>query len=338
MRQLTLLLLLLGSAVTHAKELNIYNWSDYLPDRVIEQFTHETGITVNYIPYESNEEMFAEVSNKTDKYDIVVPSTYYVSRMQKEGLLQPIDKKKLSNFDNLDPRLLNQRHDPENTYSIPYLWGTTSIFIDTAQLKEKKPKAWADLWREEYKGKLMLTDDMREVFHIALRTLGYSGNSTDPREIEAAYNKLLTLKGSIGEYNSDDPRDAIVEGRASVGMIWNGEAHLAHQDRFTVNYIYPTEGAILWIDSLVIPKTAKNLDEAYQFIDYLMKPGIAALTSENIGYATPNSKALNYIDPWTRGSKTVYPDDDTLKKAELQIDVGAALPIYEKYWAMLRSE
>lgn len=337
-RLLLLVSLLLTSIVAKAQTLNIYNWSDYLPESVITQFKYATGIEINYITYESNEEMYDKIKAGGGEYDLVIPSTYYVSKMQKEGLLQLIDKGKLKNFNNLDPRLLNQQHDPNNEFSIPYLWGTTALFIDTSQLKTASPKSWSDLWRPEYKGKLILTDDMREVFHVALRVLGYSGNSTNPKEIEAAYNKLIALGPNVAEYNSEDPRDAIVEARAAAGMIWNGEAFQAHEDRFTVNYIYPAEGAILWMDSLVIPKGAKNVEAAYLFLDYLMRPGVAALVSENIGYATPNRKAYKYLSPWTRGSNIVYPNDAILKNAELQIDVGDALPIYEKYWQKLRGE
>jgi spermidine/putrescine transport system substrate-binding protein len=337
-RTILLSALLLSTSITQAETLNIYNWSDYLPERVTDLFTRESGITINYITYESNEEMYDHVKASNGKYDLVVPSTYYVSKMQKEGLLQPIDRARLKNFKNLDERLLNLRHDPTGEFSIPYLWGTTSLFIDSAQFTSRMPTAWADLWRPEFKGKLLLTDDMREVFHVGLRALGYSGNSTNPAEIEAAYKKLLALRPNIVEYNSDEPREAITEGRAVAGMMWNGEAHLAKQDRFTVNYIYPSEGAILWIDNLVIPKNAKNQTAAHKFIDFLLKPAMAAIVSESIGYATPNKQALKLIDPWVRGSNTVYPDDQTLAMTELQVDVGDALPIYQKYWAKLRGE
>lgn len=337
-RPLLVAALMLVSTFAHAETLNLYNWSDYLPQRIIDLFSRETGITVNYIPYESNEEMYENIKGGNGEYDLVVPSTYYVSKMQQEGLLQPIDKKKLQNYEYLDERLLNLAHDPRSEYSIPYLWGTTSLFIDTSQVKTRKLTSWADLWRPEFKGKLLLTDDMREVFHVGLRSLGYSGNSTNPAEIEAAYKQLLKLKPNIAEYNSEEPRDAISNGRAVAGMIWNGEAHLAKQERFTVRYIYPSEGAVLWIDSLVIPKSAKNKEAAHQFIDYLLRPAMAAIASESIGYATPNKRAMRLIDPWVKGSATVYPDDATIAKAELQIDVGDALPIYEKYWQKLRTE
>lgn len=337
-RPLLVAALMLVSTFAHAETLNLYNWSDYLPERIIDLFSRETGITVNYISYESNEEMYENIKGGNGEYDLVVPSTYYVSKMQQEGLLQPIDKKKLQNYEYLDERLLNLAHDPRSEYSIPYLWGTTSLFIDTSQVKTRKLTSWADLWRPEFKGKLLLTDDMREVFHVGLRSLGYSGNSTNPDEIEAAYKHLLKLKPNIAEYNSEEPRDAISNGRAVAGMIWNGEAHLAKQERFTVRYIYPSEGAVLWIDSLVIPKSAKNKEAAHKFIDYLLRPAMAAIASESIGYATPNKRAMRLIDPWVKGSATVYPDDATIARAELQIDVGDALPIYEKYWQKLRTE
>lgn len=330
--------LLLTSTITPAQTLNIYNWSDYLPQRVIDHFTRETGITVNYISYESNEEMYEKLKASNGEFDLIVPSTYYVSKLQSEGLLLPLDRAKLTNYENLDSRLLNLKYDPRGEYSVPYLWGTTSLFIDTAQLKTRKLTSWADLWRPEFKGKLLLTDDMREVFHVALRVLGYSGNSTNPVEIEAAYNKLRALQPNIAAYNSEEPREAITSGQAVAGMIWNGEAHLAKQDRFTVKYIYPSEGAILWIDNMAIPKNAKNPAAAHQFINHLLKPSMAAIASESIGYATPNQRAKKLIDPWVQGSKTVYPDDETLALAELQIDVGEALPVYEKFWAKLRGE
>ncbi len=331
-------LLMLVTPLAQAQTINIYNWSDYLPERIIELFTRDTGIKVNYISYESNEEMYEKVKASQGEFDLVVPSTYYVSKMASEGLLQTLDREQLPNYQYLDPRLLNLQHDPRGEYSIPYLWGTTSLFIDSSQIKTRKPDSWNDLWRPEFKGKLVLTDDMREVFHVALRSLGYSGNSTNPVEIEAAYKKLVKLKPNIVEYNSEEPREAINSRRVGAGMIWNGEAHLARQERFTVSYIYPKEGAVLWIDSLVIPKSAKNVDAAHKFINFLHKPAMAAIASESIGYATPNTRAMKLIDPWVRGSSAVYPNDETLAQAELQIDVGDALPIYEKYWAMLRGE
>lgn len=181
-------------SAAHADDNNtlyFYNWTEYVPPGLLEQFTKETGIKVIYSTYESNETMYAKLKTYKDgAYDLVVPSTYYVDKMRKEGMIQKIDKSKLSNFSNLDPDMLNKPFDPNNDYSIPYIWGATAIGVNGDAVDPKSVTSWADLWKPEYKGSLLLTDDAREVFQMALRKLGYSGNTTDPKEIEAAYNEL----------------------------------------------------------------------------------------------------------------------------------------------------
>ena len=166
-------------------EIYVYNWSEYIPDEVIKQFEKETGIKVRYTTYDSNEAMYAKIKI-TDgaDYDIVVPSTYYVQKMQKEGLIQAIDTTKLTNFSKLNPQLINQPYDPENKYSVPFMWGTTAIGVNAKYVNPATISSWADLWREEFKGKVMLQNDLREVFHAALHSLGYSGNTKNKDELE----------------------------------------------------------------------------------------------------------------------------------------------------------
>ncbi|MGE0081963.1 MAG: PotD/PotF family extracellular solute-binding protein [Thiohalomonadaceae bacterium] len=338
MRRFLLLLALLAAAPVHAADvLNVYNWSEYMPERVLTLFTGKTGIKVNYVTYESNEEMYEQVKANPGAYDLVIPSTYYVSKMRKEGLLRKLDKGALTNLGNLDSRLLNQAYDPNNEHSLPYLWGSTVLFVDTAYVKEPVTSV-KDLWRPEFRGKVLLPDDMREVFGLALSALGHSTSSTDPKEIEAAYRKLVELQPNVAEYNSDTPKDAIMELRATVGATWNGEVYQARQERHSVECVYPQEGAALWIDSVAIPVGAKNVKAAHQFIDFIMRPGVAAMIAEAYGYASPNRAALREVDLWVRGSNIVYPDDETLKRAQIHLDVGDALPLYEKYWAQLRGE
>ncbi len=308
-----------------------------MPERVLALFTSKTGIQVNYITYESNEEMYEQVKANPSAYDLVVPSTYYVSKMRKEGLLKNLDKAALENMGNLDPRLLNQNYDPQNQYSIPYLWGSTALFTDTALVKTPITSV-KDLWRPEFRGKVLLPDDMREVFGLALSALGYSTSTTDPDQIAAAYRKLVELQPNVAEYNSDSPKDAILGMRSPLGATWNGEIYQVRQERYTVECVYPKEGTALWIDSLVIPAGAKNVANAHRFIDFLMRPGIAAMIAEGYGYASPNRAALREMDPWLRGSAIVYPSDEVLKTAQIHVDVGEALSLYEKYWTQLREE
>ena len=186
--------------------------------RLLEQFTKETGIKVIYSTYESNETMYAKLKTYKDgAYDLVVPSTYYVDKMRKEGMIQKIDKSTLTNFHNLDPEMLNKPFDPNNDYSIPYIWGATAIGVNSDAIDPKTVTSWADLWKPEYKGSLLLTDDAREVFQMALRKLGYSGNTTDPKEIEAAYNELKKLMPNVAAFNSRTTRPTRIW---KVKSIW----------------------------------------------------------------------------------------------------------------------
>ena len=318
--------------------LNLYNWSEYMPQEVLDRFQEETGIQVVYTTYDSNEAMYARIKLLDDsgQYDLAVPSTYYVNKMRNEGLLTPIDHSKLSNYGQLDPELTNLNIDPDNAYSIPYLWGTTGLAYDASDVGEAPVTAWADLWKDDYSGRVMLTNDMREVFHIGLRVLGYSGNSTNPQEIEAAYNKLTELMPAVRTFNSDAPRMPYLEGETDIGMIWNGEAVMGKADMPSLEYVYPQEGVIVWLDSFVIPKNAKNVDAAHQFIDFVMRPEISALISEDIGYATPNLAAREQLDPAVANDRASYPTAVDLEQAEFQEDVGdEALQVYTKYWELL---
>ena len=318
--------------------LYFFNWSEYLPEQVLEQFTEETGIKVVYTTYDSNEAMYAKLKLlEGGGYDLAVPSTYYVNKMRREQLLLPIDKQQLGNYRNLDPQLLNRPFDPDNAYSIPYLWGSTGLGVDSAVVDPSRLQSWSDLWNPDFKGQVLLTNDVREVFGMALLALGYSGNSTDEVEIKAAYEKLTGLMPNVRVFNSDSPKLPFLAGEVSVGMLWNGEAFLARQENPEIRYIYPREGAMLWMDNLVIPKGARNAAAAHQLIDFLLRPEVARLISEEIGYATPNAAALELMDEEVRSDPTVYPAAADLEKAEFQLDIGEAIVVYEKYWEMLKA-
>lgn len=338
MRLLFLTLLLILTLDAKERVIHVYNWSEYLPEEILKAFTKETHIKVIYTTYESNEEMYDTLkSSKTPPYDVVVPSTYYISKMAREGMLETIDKEKLSNYYNLDYKLLSQPFDPDNNHSIPYLWGSTGITYN-ASLIDEVITSWAELWNPLYQNSELIHDDMREVFGVALKVLGYSANSTDPHEIEAAYHKLQELKPNIKLFSSESQSDIYLKEEVKLGMNFNGEGFLANQKSFDLQYVYPKEGALVWMDSLVIPKGAKHLDNAHVFIDYLLRPEVAKTISEEIGYATPNAEAIKLLDEETRDNYIVYPSKRNLNNSEMQVDVGEALPIYEKYWEALQGE
>ena len=320
-------------------ELFVYNWSEYIPDEVIKQFEAETGIKVHYTTYDSNEAMYSKIKlTGGADYDVAVPSTYYIEKMQKEGLIQAIDKSKLTNFNNLNPRLVNQPYDPENKYSVPFMWGTTAIGVNAKYIDPATITSWDDLWREEFKGKLMLQNDVREVFHTALRSLGYSGNTKNKAEIEEAYNKLVKLMPSVTLFNSDSPRTPFLNEEVYIGIMWSGEAYMASLENKDIKYIYPKDGAAVWVDSLVIPSKARNVENAYKFIDFIIRPEISAKISNYVGYASPLKQEVvgKYLDENAKNSRIIFPTDEDLQNSEFQLNIEEALPIYSQYWNKLK--
>ncbi|MCD8554870.1 spermidine/putrescine ABC transporter substrate-binding protein [Seleniivibrio sp.] len=333
-----ILLCLLASSAFAKEVVYVYNWSEYIPEQVLSNFEKETGIKVIYTTYDSNEVMYSKVKVLGGKgYDVIFPSTYYVNRMQKEGLLTPLNKKLLPNIKNMEPSLMNKPYDEGNKYSVPYLWGSTSLAINSDFVDEKKANTYRILWDSKYKGKVILTDDLREVFHIALRILGYSGNETDPEKIKKAYELLRKLRPNVRVYNSDSPKVPFINGEVTLGLTFNGEMYAAAQENPAIKYIYPKEGAIFWVDSMCIPKGSKNVANAHKFINYIMKPEVAKLISEEVGYPSPNKAGVALLDKSVRTNATIYPPLSIIKQGEFQLDVGDAIKVYEKYWNLLKS-
>ncbi|MCW7754873.1 extracellular solute-binding protein [Desulfobotulus sp. H1] len=330
-------LIFTGSAQAR-QTLYVYNWSEYMPNAVISLFEKETGIRVIYTTYDANETMYARIKLLDGKgYDLIFPSTYFVDKMRQEGLLMPLDKTRLPGMSNLDPSLLNKPYDPENRYSIPYLWGSTAIGVHAGMTDASGVSAFEDFWNPIYRGRVMLTNDMREVFGVALHVLGFSGNSTEESEIAAAYEKLRALMPSLRVFAAENQKQVLLSGEAVIGAIWNGEAYMAAEENPDIRYIYPKEGAVFWVDSMVIPKGAANPEAAHRFIDFVLRPEIARMITEEIGYATPNKAAKALLSPEVASNPTVYPDAELVETGEFQTDVGDAILIYQRYWERLKT-
>lgn len=326
-----------NSAIAAEKELYFYNWSEYIPSDVLDEFTKETGIKVIYSTYESNESMYAKLKMHPEGYDLVVPSTYYVQKMRDEGMLQKIDKSNLSHFSGIDPNNLNKPFDPNNEYSIPYIWGATGIGYNTESVKSDSINAWADLWDPKYKGQLLMMDDAREFFHIALKKLGFSANTTNPEEIKAAYEELKKIMPNVLLFNSDSPANPYIAGEVELGMLWNGSAYLARSEEAPVDIIWPKDGAIFWMDSLSIPAKSKNIDSAYKMINFLLRPENAAKIAVEIGYPTPIKAAYPLLPKDFINNQSVYPPQDVMENGEWQSSVGEANVLYEQYFQKLKA-
>lgn len=319
-------------------ELYFYNWSEYIPSSVLEDFTKETGIKVIYSTYESNETMYAKLKTQGKGYDLVVPSTYFVSKMRKEGMLQQIDKQQLSHFADLDPNYLNKSFDPDNSYSIPYIWGATGIGVNSDMLDTSDIKSWDDFWDPKWEGQLMMMDDSREFFHIALTRLGYSTNTTNPDEIKAAYEELKKLMPNVLVFNSDYPANPYLAGETSLGMLWNGSAYTARQEGANIDIIWPEKGAIFWMDSLAIPTGAANVEAAHKMINFLLRPENAAKVALEIGYPTPVKSAYPLLPKEFAEDESIFPPQHIMDSGFWQDEVGEASVLYEQYFQKLKVE
>jgi len=326
------------SALASDKVLNLYIWSEYIPDEVVADFSKKTGIKVNISTYDSNEAMYAKVKLVGKGYDIVVPSSDFVGLMRREGLLLPIDTKKIPHFSLVAPRFVNQSFDPNNGYSIPYMWGSTSIAVNTELLPKETVTKAVDLWKPELKGRLIMPNDLREVIGIGLKTLGYSINETNPEHLEKAYQQLQKLMPNIRVFDSDSPKQALLAGEVAAGLVYNGEAFIANSENPAITYIYPPEGFSLWLDSFCIPKGAEHLEAAYAFMDYVLTPKVSAAISEAMGYSSPNTRAIPLLPEAMKKNSIVNPSPEMIAQGEFLDHLDAdTLKLYEQYWVQLKT-
>ena len=320
------------------RTLNLYIWSEYIPDEVIAAFTKETGIKVNVSTYDSNEAMYAKVKLVGKGYDLVVPSSDYVGLMRRQGLLMPIETGKIPNFSLLLPQFKNQAFDPGNGFSIPYMWGSTAIAINTDLIPGESMRSLADLWNPALKGRLLLPNDPREVMAIGLKALGYSVNEKNPDRLHRAFEKLQALMPQVRVFDSDSPKQALLSGEVAAGVVWNGEAYIANGENNAISYVYPKEGYSLWLDSFCMPKGAEHVEAAYLFLDYILRPEVSAAISTAMGYSSPNGKAMEHLKPELKNNSIVYPDANEATRGEFLDSLDAAtLKLYEAYWVRLKT-
>jgi spermidine/putrescine transport system substrate-binding protein len=318
--------------------VNVYTWAEEIPNSVIQKFEKETGIKVNYSTFDTNEVMYAKLhASRNPTYDLIEPSSYFVDRMRHENLLVKLDRSKLTNIKNLDPFFLNQAYDPHSEYSVPFIWGITGIFFNKGYFGEHSLVKWSDLFDKKYANQLMFLDDAREVFSMALRLLSYSINDTDPKHIHEAYLKLKELMPNIRLFNSDAVASILIDEDAAIGMSWNGDLFKAHRENEHLAFVYPTDGFEIWVDNFAILKNSPHMENAYKFLNFLLRPDIAKEVSLTINYSTANLAAKKLMPEEIRNNPTLYPTLAVLKHGEFETDVGdKGLALYEKYWELLK--
>ena len=323
-------------------ELNIFVWTEYFPQDMLDCFELVYGIKLNRDEYSSNEEMYAKVSAGGTAYDLVQPTDYIVPLMIRTELLQELDHSKLPLIGNFDPNWMDQSFDPGNKYSIPYLAGTDAIIVNTDNV-ENVPSSWADLWNPEYAGRMVLLDDSRAVIGMTLVTLGYDPNTTNEAELEEAKAKLAELVPNVKLFDSDSPKTALIAGDVDLGMTWTGEAFIANQENPAMQYIYPEEGPVLWQDNWVMLKDASHADAAYAWMSYIMQGDVFWLTIRDFQYTNPNQAALDYAKANQTDVYNSYADSpitnppaEAVAKGFGIEDVGEATPLYDNIWVEVK--
>lgn len=315
--------------------LNVFNWSEYLPQSVIDKFEETYNIKVNYSTFSSNEEMLAKLMAGGSNYDLVVASDYMVQVLVKQNLVQPIDKSQLTNFKNIGDEFKNLDFDKGNKYSVPYMWGDAVICYDQTKIKDNIT-SYADLWKSDYKNSIVVLDDQRAVIGMTLKKLGYSINETNPLILEKAKLDLAKLQPNIKAYDSDSPKTMLINGEAKIGFVWGAEASLAKRENKNLKVVIPKEGLFLQQDNFVIHKDSKNVKAAELFMNFIMEPEISAEISKAFPYANPNTAAYPLIDKNIIEDIGIYPPVAEVKKGEHLKDLGDKDKLFDKIWSEVK--
>lgn len=301
--------------------LNVYNWGDYIDEEVLQQFEEETGISIVYDTYDRNEDMYIKLKTGGTPYDVCVPSDYMIEKMIKEDMLAEINLANVPNYASIMDRFKGLPFDPDNKYSVPYLWGTIGIVYNTEEVKTPAD-TWSVLWDPQYGGKILMMDSPRDAFMVAQKKLGISMNSAAPEDIERAKSELIAQKPLVLAYVNDSVKDMMINDEAALAVAWSGEAIYMLENNEKLAYAVPKEGTNMWFDNLVIPKDAPNKEAAEKFIDFLCRPDIALKNAQYIGYSTPNQGAYDLMEVSVRQNAVVYPDETVVGQSEVYKDLG----------------
>ncbi|MBD2113649.1 MULTISPECIES: ABC transporter substrate-binding protein [Cyanophyceae] len=322
------------------KPLYIYTWSDYVDGEVYDRFTQATGIPIEVQTYDSNETMLAKIqAGGGQQFSILYPSDYMVQQMIELGLLATLDHSKLTGLEDLRGPWQNPTYDPNNAHSIPLSWGTTGLIYDTTKLSPP-PADWAYLWERQdaLTGRLTLLDDVRETLGATLASLGYSYNTTDPGQIEAAFKRLQELKPAIAQFSSFGWEDSLIAGDLDLCMTYSHLGNALPAEHPNLRYVIPTSGSSLWTDAIAIPKTAPNPEAAYAWLNFMLEPENAAFAVQKLGFATPSKSAFELLPAELQDSETLFPPESVLANCEGIAPLDTATSdLFDRYWTELTS-
>lgn len=318
------------------EKLYVYNWGDYMDMDVVKEFEEEYNVKVIYQEFATNEDLYVKIKNSSEPMDVIFPSEYMLERMSNEGLLNELDFSKLDNLKYVDKDLTGMSYDKENKYSVPFFWGTVGIIYNSEKYPEGLQK-WADLWNEKYKKDMVLYYSQRDILMVALKKLGYSMNTSDEAQLEDAKNELIDQKPLVYAYLGDEIKDILIAEDANVGVVYSGDAGIVIEENPKYKYVLPKEGTNLWFDVAAIPKNARNVNRAHDFINFLLRPEIAARNAEYLQYATVESEAKKYLPESLVNNEALYPDRTNMTNFEIFEDPSQKLKLYDRIWTEFQS-
>ncbi len=325
--------------------LNVYNWGEYISDGeddsldVIAEFETLTGINVNYTNFDTNESMFAKISGGGGDYDIIIPSDYMIGRMANEGMLAELDFDNIPNYSFIDDNYKNRNYDPENIYSVPYMWGVVGLIYNTTMVDEADlAQGWELMWDEKYSGEILMFNNSRDAFAISSKILGNSLNPQTQEEIDAAADLLKEQKPVIQSYVMDEVFDKMQGGEAAMAAYYAGDGITMMDVNEDLAMFIPHQGANIYVDAMVIPATSKNKEAAEMFINYMCETQVALANTEYIWYSTPHTGVYELLDEETKNNELMYPSDEILANCEnfevLPDDINSAM---DAAWSDVRS-
>ena len=322
-----------GAAGAKEGEITLMTWGgDFIPREIIQEFEQETGIRVHYKEAPSNEDMQSLLEANPDQYDLLVVTDYMVDILRQNGVLEVLDKTKMPNYANINPLYLGNYYDPTSEYSIPYAISISLLLVNHEEVEKLGAKpitTYSDLWQPELRGKVVVVDWSVEIMGVALKSLGYEYNETDPAKVAEARDRLFALKPNIVRFETNTPEDSLINGEAVAGFMYSNQAVKGNAADPKLQPVFPTEGMPIFIDSWVMSKEAPNKDGAYKFLDFIMRPEIAARIADLTKFTTPNKAAEPFLPDYYRENPMLNLADEVVENTSFYIGVDKVLVEYE---------
>ena len=323
---------------TSSNVVNVYNWGEYIDESVLDDFEAATGIKVNYQMYDSNETMYSKIAGGGANYDVVIPSDYMVARLIEEELLAPLNFDNIPNFADIDPALKNPAYDPENRYSVPYMWGLMGVIYNTKMVDAEDLGSWDLLWNEKYAGDILMIDNSRDAIGIALKRLGCSYNTTDENQVRQAVDLLVDQWPIVQAYVMDDIFQKLEGANAYIGTYYYGDYLTMYENNPDLGFYIPEEGTNIYVDAMCILKDAPNKENAEAFINYMCSTQAGLKNCEAIWYSSPLLSVREELDPEIADDPYAYPDADIMAKCESYAGLPQnILDLYDSEWIRLKT-